>query len=122
MSHIVTITTKVRDPEALRLACRRNSLNAPVHGTAKLFTTEATGWLVRLPRWKYPVACNTESGQVFFDNYEGVWGEQSHLDLLMQSYAIEKAALEARRKGYSVTEQRLRDGSVKLSVEVGGAV
>jgi hypothetical protein len=121
MSHIVTIHAEIRDPAALRLACRRNQLDAPVQGTAKLFSSEASGYLVHLPRWRYPVVCDTDSGNVFFDNYEGHWGEQFHLDRLRQSYATEKCKLEARRQGHSVTEQTLTDGSVKLIVSVGGA-
>jgi hypothetical protein len=121
MSHIVTIHAEIRDPAALRLACRRNQLDAPVQGTAKLFSSEASGYLVHLPRWRYPVVCDTDSGNVFFDNYEGHWGEQFHFDRLRQSYATEKCKLEARRQGHSVTEQTLTDGSVKLIVSVGGA-
>jgi hypothetical protein len=37
MSHVVTIQTRLRDPAAIRAACRRLELPAPVHGTAKLF-------------------------------------------------------------------------------------
>tara|TARA_R110002167_G_scaffold229608_1_gene434833 strand:- start:249 stop:617 length:369 start_codon:yes stop_codon:yes gene_type:complete len=121
MSHIVIIETQVRDPDALRLACRRNALEAPVFGTTKLFNAEVTGYLVSLPRWRYPVACNTNTGEVLFDNYGGSWGEQAHLDRLMQSYAIEKSVMEARKQGHSVTEQLLADGSIKLTVQVGGA-
>ena len=121
MSHIVTIQTEIRDLNALQLACRRNALDDPVLGTTTLFSAEVTGYLVMLPRWRYPVACKTETGEVLYDNYEGAWGEQSHLDSLMQSYAVEKASLEARRQGYTVTEQSLNDGSVKISIEVGGA-
>jgi hypothetical protein len=119
MSHVVTIETQVRDPEALRLACRRNSLEAPIHGTTKLFNAEVTGYLISLPRWRYRVACNTDTGEVLFDNYGGSWGEQAHLDRLMQSYAIEKTKIESRKQGHSVTEQSLADGSIKLTVHVG---
>ena len=77
---------------------------------------------MQLPDWRYPVVCETESGVVHYDNFEGQWGEQSHLDQLMQSYAVEKSILEARRQGHAVTEQTLPDGSIKLSVQVGGAI
>ena len=43
------------------------------------------------------------------------------LDRFLQMYAVEKAKLEARRQGHSVTEQSLADGSVKLTINVGGA-
>ena len=44
----------------------------------------------------------------------------SHLDRFLQAYAVEKAKLEARNRGHSVTEQSLSDGSIKLTVQVTG--
>ncbi len=120
MSHIVTITAEIRDPIALRASCRRLHLDEPVHQTVKLFSEQATGYCVQLPRWRYPVVCDVDSGKVRYDNYEGRWGEQQHLDQLMQSYAVEKSVLEARRLGHTVTEQPLPDGSIKLTIQVGG--
>ena len=121
MSHVVTIEAQVRDPEALRSSCRRLGLDAPVHQTIKLFSAEATGHCVQLPRWRYPVVCDTDTGIVHYDNYEGHWGEQTELDKLVQRYAVEKTVIESRKQGYTVTEQTLADGSIKLSVQVGGA-
>ena len=48
------------------------------------------------------------------------WGAQHDLDRLIQSYAVEKTKLEARRRGHTVTEQALADGSIKLCVQVAG--
>jgi hypothetical protein len=56
-----------------------------------------------------------------YDNYNGRWGEQQYLDSFLQSYAVERAKIEARRKGHTVTEAPLADGSVKLTINVGGA-
>ncbi len=36
------------------------------------------------------------------------------------SAVVEKVKLEARRRGYTATEQPLADGSIKLTVHVGG--
>jgi hypothetical protein len=121
LSHIVQITTEVRDPQAVALACRRLGFPEPVHGTATLFSGEATGLLVRLPGWLYPAVLDTATGQTRFDNFEGAWGDPRHLDAFLQGYACEKAKLEARKRGHTVTEQTLPDGSVKLTVTVGGA-
>ena len=121
MSHIVTITTEVRDPAAVAAACLRLGLPEPVHGTAKLYEGEATGLLVKLPGWLYPVVCDVKTGELRYDNYNGSWGPQEHLDRFMQSYAVERAKIEARRRGHSVVEQPLADGSIKLSITVGGA-
>src|SRR5258708_3941491 len=119
VSHIVQIRTEVRDPDAVASACRRLGLPEPVHGTAKLYESEATGLLVRLPDWNYPVVLDLATGQVRFDNYGGLWGDQKHLDGFLQRYAVEKAGIEARRRGHSVVEQALTDGSIKLTVTVG---
>lgn len=116
MSHIVTIQTKVHDPAAIAAACQRLSLAAPVHGTAQLFSGEATGLLVQFPGWQYPAVIHTLTGAVRFDNFEGHWGDQVHLDKFLQMYAVEKAKLEARRRGHSVNEQVLQDGSIKLQI------
>jgi hypothetical protein len=121
MSHIVTIRTEVRDPIAVAAACRRLGLPEPVQATAKLFSGEATGLLVKLPGWLYAAVVDTATGQVRFDNYGGQWGPQEHLDRFLQAYALEKARLEARKRGHNVVEQALPDGSVKLTIQVGGA-
>ena len=121
MSHIVSITTEVRDPQAVADACRRLGLPEPVHGTARLFEGEATGLLVRLPGWLYPCVCDTATGALRYDNYGGNWGAAGHLDRFLQAYACEKAKIEARKRGHSVVEQPLADGSVKLTITVGGA-
>ena len=122
MSHIVTIKTEVRDAAAVRAACQRLGLAAPTQGTVKLFSGEATGLAVKLPDWTYPVVCDTATGQLQYDNFEGRWGEQKHLDALLQAYAVERAKQEARRRGHSTTEQTLSDGSIKLTIQVAGGV
>ncbi len=121
MSHIVSIQTEVRDLVAVRSACERLKLPPPTHGTFKLFTSTATGFGVQLPEWRYPVVCDTTTGQLAYDNFGGRWGEQQQLDRFLQGYAIEKCRLEARRHGHTVTEQPLVDGSIKLTIQVGGA-
>lgn len=120
MSHIVTIQTEVRDPAAVAAACRRLGLPEPARGTATLFEGEAGGLLVRLPGWLYPVVLDTDAGRVRFDNYGGSWGEPKQLDRFLQAYAVEKAKLEARKKGYTATEHQVADGSIRLTVNLGG--
>jgi hypothetical protein len=116
MSHIVTINTRVQDPAAVAAACQRLGLPGPVQGTATLFSGEATGLLVTLPEWLYPVVLDTATGEIKFDNFEGRRGDQAQLDRVLQMYAVEKAKLEARKQGYSVTEQPLEDGSIRLQI------
>lgn len=121
MSHIVSIKTEVRDRDAVAAACRRLGLSEPVHGTATLFSGEVSGLVVQLPDWLYPVVVDTTTAEVRFDNFGGRWGDQKQLDRLLQLYAVEKARIEARKRGHTVVEQALPDGSVKLTIQVGGA-
>jgi hypothetical protein len=119
MSHIVQLKTEIRDANALGAACQRLGLDAPAHETTRLFSGESTGHVVRLADWRYPVVCDLGTGELQFDNYGGKWGDQKHLDRLLQTYAVEKAKVEARRRGHGVTEKSLADGSIKLTISVG---
>ena len=121
MSHIVSIKTKLLDANEVNAACRRLGLEAPVTGTAELFSAQASGLIVKLPGWHYPAVIDTATGEVQFDNYNGHWGKQQELDKLLQAYAVEKARAEARRLGNTITEQTLTDGSIKLTIQMGGA-
>jgi hypothetical protein len=116
VSHIVTVQARLHDHVAITAGCQRLGLPAPVQGTAKLFSGEATGLLVQLPEWQYPAVVDVLTGLLRYDNYNGTWGDQKHLDRFIQMYSVEKTRLEAPRKGYGVTEQALGDGSVRLRI------
>lgn len=120
MSHIVTIKTEVRDAAAVRAACKRLGLTEPVEGKTRLFSGEVQGLAVQLPDWQYPLVADLGTGQLKYDNFGGRWGDPQHLNRFLQAYACEKAKIEARKKGHLVTEQNLPDGSIKLTIQVGG--
>ena len=121
MSHVVEIKTEIRDEQAVRAACTRLQLPAPEHKTVRLFNATATGVCVQLSGWHFPVVANLQTGQLQYNNYQGHWGEQKHLNSFLQAYAVEKAKVEARKKGHNVSETRLQDGSIRVTVRVGGA-
>ena len=120
MSHLVSIKTRIHDPAAIAAACQRLGLPQPVQGTAKLYSGEASGLLLQLSGWQFPAVIDLGSGVVQYDNYAGAWGEQAHLDRFLQAYAVERAKLEARKKGYVVSEQTLSDGSIRVQISEGG--
>jgi hypothetical protein len=120
VSHVVTIEAEARDPAAVAAACRRLGLPEPAQGTAKLFEGEATGLLVRLPGWLYPAVVEPGTGRVRYDDFNGAWGDPAQLGRFLQAYALEKAGIEARGRGHAVAERALADGSIKLTVTVGG--
>ncbi len=88
----------------------------PCHAERKNWPDGATS------RLAIPVVCDTSTGAVKFDNYGGAWGKQAELNRFLQGYAVEKAKIEARKKGYRVAETKLEDGSIKVTVTVGGGV
>lgn len=121
MSHVVEIKTEVRDEQAVKAACTRLQLPTPEHKTVRLFNAMATGLCIQLPNWSYPVVANLQTGQLQYDNYQGHWGEQKHLNSFLQAYTVEKARIEARKKGHAVSETNLHDGSIRVTIRVGGA-
>jgi hypothetical protein len=121
MSHIVSIATQVKDEQAVRAACTRLGLAQPEHKTVRLFSASATGLCVTLPGWSYPLVCDLATGTLAYDNFSGAWGEQKHLDAFVQRYSAEKVRIEARKKGHTCSESLLADGSIRLTVHVGGA-
>lgn len=120
ISHVVTIRTRVRDPVNVMAACARLQLPAPVHRTVRLYSAEATGLTVELSGWRYPVVCQSESGDVKYDNYGGSWGDPSQLVRFLRAYAVEKVKLEARKQGQTTVEQPLADGSIRVQIAVSG--
>ncbi len=77
MSHVVCIQTKVHDPVAVTAACRRLGLPQPATGTVQLYSGEATGLIVQLPDWQYPMVIDPPTGAVKYDNYGGRWKGQT---------------------------------------------
>ncbi len=121
MSHIVTVKTEVRDQSAVAAACHRLALPEPARGTAQLYSGQASGLLVQLPDWLYPVVIDTDSGTIRNDKHGGSWGDETHLHRLLQAYVVERSRSEARKKRYATTEQSLADGSIMVEIEVGGS-
>lgn len=123
LSHIVEIKTEVRDAVAVRAACGRLKLEAPVQGSAQLFSGTATGLIVNLPDWKYPAVFDTESGHARFDNYNGAWGDQAELNKFSQAYACEKDedALAATAQLCRQESWRLATWNVAVGLRVMGA-
>ena len=69
---------------------------------------QVSGLGIQLPDWKYVVVCDLSSGQLQYDNYEGRWGDQEHLDRFLQRYAVEKCRIESRKQGHCLTERYLQ--------------
>lgn len=118
MSHTVEVDIELNDMTALAVACRKLGLEMK-EGSHKLYSTTEAGVAISLEGWKYPVVIRKD-GTVAMDNYNGRWGKIEKFNGLKQRYGIERAAREARIKGYSVLEKTHSNGDIKLKMTVGG--
>lgn len=117
MSYTVSIKAQFKDEAIIRSTCKEMGLSEPIRGNAKLFTETVNDSLaVKLPGWNYPVAIDTKTGEAKFDNYNGKWGAQEHLDRFKQLYTVNKSTAEARKLGYIVTRQPAKNGGINLLV------
>lgn len=118
MSHTVTVKTEVKDREAINAACDRCNIKQPIEGTHRMFDGRVVkGLAVELPGWNYPAVIEEATGEIAYDNYKGMWGDQLELDKFLQGYTLEVASRQAIANGYAVTEEPLEDGLVRLTME-----
>jgi len=118
MSHTMNIQLELHDKDALLAACERLGLTM-TEGRHKLYASTEEGIAISLPGWKYPVVVKGD-GTVAYDNYNGRWGDISQLNKLKAYYGLEKAKIEARKKGYSVYEtfnNRTQELELRIKLE-----
>ena len=118
LSRLVTLQTKIQYASAVRSACDRLRLRQPFSGTHRFFSGEVTGLAVQLPRWKYPVVCEVTTGQVYYENYGGRWGEKNRLHQFLQACIVEQFHLQARRLGCLAAEHYWPGGLIELRIMV----
>ena len=122
MSHFTTITTVIKDIEALRSAC--NEIGLPL-----LQNVEARGYyenkikgefVVRL-KGPYDIALNKQPDGSFgltADLWQGHVEQEvgQNYGKLLQLYGVHKAIREARKKGHLVRRSQQQDGAIKLVI------
>ena len=115
MSHVATITLEFRDPAALADAAAACGL-ALAEDTVTFFDgTRVTGTALRLPGWQYPVVVDAQ-GRLFYDHYEGRWGDLAHLHRFQQAYGEAATRRFAHAQGFRVTRTVQADGTVRLAL------
>lgn len=118
MSHVATVQIQLKDLSLLEAVCRELKVEfIPGQQEVKLYSATATAVAsFKLTNWKYPVAVQAD-GSVKYDNYGGRWGDQSHLNRVLQRYSERIAARHAQRMGMRVQRQERQDGSVVLRLQ-----
>jgi hypothetical protein len=142
MSHITKIDIEVTDLAALKAACRRLGFvfvegrktykwygrlvgDAPLPEGLSIEDLGRCDHAIGVPGAEYEIGVRAKIGgfRLLWDSYQRGGLEQKvgkGAGLLKQAYGIEKAKIEARRKGYSVYESRKADGSITLKIQLGG--
>lgn len=145
MSHVVEISTEIKDLEALSVACEKLDLELvrdqetykwwghsvgdyplPTHEDGTPYTEEELGKCSHAIRVKnnpeaYEVGLvKTKTGyRLLYDYYGGGKGLMRKIgdnaDTLTQRYAVEVATRQARRQGMTVTETLGTDGKIRLT-------
>jgi hypothetical protein len=122
MSHFTTITTQIKDIEALRCACAELglSVHASTQARGYMGNTIPGDFVIRL-KGPYDIALNKQPNGSFgftADLWNGhVEAEAGkNYSTLLQLYAVHKATREARKKGHLVRRTRQQDGSIKLLI------
>ena len=108
MSHTVKVQIELNDLNVLKTTCERLNLNYQINGTAKMYDgTTHQGFVINLPNWHYPIVISRKD--LYYDNYEGRWGDIAELNKLKTYYGVEKVKRLARAKGYSYRELMIND-------------
>ncbi len=122
MSHFTTIQTQIRDLDALADACRELGVECTTGITARGFAGNTReGEAVIKLKGPYDIAVNkaTETSYGLTTDW---WGGHVEKEVgkdysrLLQLYGVYKASREARKRGYTVRRQSIKDGSIKLAI------
>ena len=97
----------MRDPAAIRAASARLKLTEPTITGDIAEVPLTAGWAT--------ARVNLKTGEV---RYDTDYGRQ--FNAFMQAYAVEKAKIEAKKKGHLVTESPMAGGKVKLTITLAG--
>lgn len=112
MSHTATIDLEIKDLDVFEQSCRDLEYRFTREGTAKLYDRTIDNCsVVSIPDWNYPVA--VKDGKLYYDNYNGAWGDMARLHALKRQYARNTTLQTARARGFRVQEQQV-DGKIQL--------
>jgi hypothetical protein len=122
MSHFTTITTQIRDVQALADACAEMGLELLQNAEARGYGSQGQhgDWVIRL-KGPYDIAVNRQANGTFglsADLWDGHIDKEvgSNYGRLLQLYAVHKTAREARKRGLNVQRSSRTDGSIKLTI------
>ena len=120
MSHFTTIKTQIKDITALRAAVSELGLQLLANAEARGYISNKTkGDFVLRLKGPYDVALNQQPDGTFgltTDWWDGHVEREvgQNFGRLLQLYGVQKATLEAKKKGMTVLRRSQPNGSIKL--------
>lgn len=121
MSHKVVQKVAFLDSELLQKACAALGIQYEAHGTARFYTRSetATGQLVHLKGWKYPVVISEDGLEVAFDSWDGSgYLDETRLNELKAEYSKQVVLYQAHIQGWNVEDVTTNDKG-ELVVRIG---
>ncbi|HZV35103.1 MAG TPA: hypothetical protein VFB72_11070 [Verrucomicrobiae bacterium] len=130
MSHIVSIKTQVTDIEAVKAACKElgftfneGAKDYQAWGTLRPACAHSINVNRKGYKWEIGLIKNDAGYQLSYDRFlelEMVKGEGAPLakggSNFIQHYAVHKATIEARKRGYMVNRVAGKNGAIQLVV------
>lgn len=122
MSHFTTIQTQIKDIAALKAACKELGLSVIDNGEARGYGRRwSHGDHVIQLKGPYDIAVNKQQDGTYgltTDWWNGHVEKEvgANYGKLLQLYGVYKATAEARKKGFTVNRQILKDGAIKLCI------
>ncbi|NBV25341.1 MAG: DUF1257 domain-containing protein [Proteobacteria bacterium] len=120
MSHFTTITTQIKDVEALWAAVAEMGLQLIPNTVARGFYQQTlNGEYVIQLKGPYDIAVNKQPDHTYgltTDWWDGHVEREvgTKFGRLLQLYGVHKASMEARKRGFSVLRRPQPNGSIKL--------
>src|SRR3972149_7573705 len=115
MSHTMNLQVNITDLDALQRAVESMGGKIGKEGTHRLYgSNRVKGKKIDLPGWKYPIVLK-EDGSLSYDRYQSK-PDAARIEELKAEYGLEKAKIEARRRGYSIQESVDETGNKELTI------
>ena len=118
MSHLMVTEARIKDLEALRLACVANETELETGDVrGQIYQTAERGVAMFTPHgWRFPVVVRAD-GALAYDNFQGTWGDAVYLDRILRDYDCEALLSGLAQQGWSLTSRHQNEnGEVILEV------
>ncbi len=121
MSHTVRSKTQLTDRSLiLKVAEKMKGCSIVEPASVRLYDgtlAKSTDTCVKFDNWQYPIIVDGE-GAVFYDNYDGAWGEEKTLDDFLGLYNKELIEQQAQTEGWFLESLQETEDKIVFEYEV----